>query len=170
MIYQRDGFFSASECDELLALATKLDEGQVETGSRVERKSRVAFLHDCRHPALVRLDAAVREVNTRFFMFEIDDREPTQLAEYDEGDEYPWHLDLGPKEAAKRKLSASVQLSASSEYAGGDLQFWGADEAISRERGALIVFPSYQLHRVTLVTRGVRYSLVSWATGARSFR
>jgi PKHD-type hydroxylase len=34
-----------------------------------------------------------------------------------------------------------------------------------RERGAVIIFPSYVLHRVTRVTRGVRKSLVVWVTG-----
>ena len=38
-----------------------------------------------------------------------------------------------------------------------------ADAAVRDNR---IVFPSYVLHEVCPVTRGTRYSLVSWVTGA----
>ena len=35
------------------------------------------------------------------------------------------------------------------------------------EQGSIIVFPSYQLHQVTEITEGTRYSLVCWAEGPR---
>ena len=34
-----------------------------------------------------------------------------------------------------------------------------------KERGTVIAFPSYQLHRVTPVTAGIRKSLVAWVLG-----
>ena len=34
-----------------------------------------------------------------------------------------------------------------------------------RTRGAMALFPSFLPHRVTPVTRGVRYSLVGWVCG-----
>ncbi len=170
MIYQREGLLSPTECEEILALCTKLDDGKLEAASKVVRKSRVTFLDGNEHPAIARIDTTLRGVNERFYKFDVNARELVQLAEYRVGDEYAWHLDLGPKDTARRKLSASVQLSKATDYDGGDLQFWGCDDIISREQGTLVVFPSYQLHRVTLVTRGMRHSLVAWATGLRSFR
>jgi PKHD-type hydroxylase len=38
-----------------------------------------------------------------------------------------------------------------------------------REKGTVIMFPSYLLHRVTPVTKGVRKSLVLWV-GGTTFR
>ena len=38
-----------------------------------------------------------------------------------------------------------------------------------RDQGYVAVFPSYVLHEVTPVTKGTRYSLVSWVTG-KSFK
>ena len=49
------------------------------------------------------------------------------------------------------------------EYTGGDLQV-GAENA-TRTRGAVVVFPSFQLHRVYPVLSGERYSLVVWLHG-----
>ena len=31
--------------------------------------------------------------------------------------------------------------------------------------GSIVVFPSWQYHRVTAVTKVIRYSLVAWAVG-----
>ena len=36
---------------------------------------------------------------------------------------------------------------------------------IEMNKGDIVVFPSYLMHRVTPVTRGERYSLVAWACG-----
>ena len=38
-------------------------------------------------------------------------------------------------------------------------------EYMPREQGQIIVFPSYTLHEVTPITKGTRYSLVSWVSG-----
>jgi PKHD-type hydroxylase len=40
-------------------------------------------------------------------------------------------------------------------------------QRLDRSRGAFIIFPSFMLHRVTPVTRGVRWSLVAWIHGKR---
>jgi PKHD-type hydroxylase len=85
-----------------------------------------------------------------------------------EGGHYDWHMDLNPG-PMPRKLSLSLQLTDPSEYEGCDLQFFGSRqlEVAPRLRGAVIVFPSYTLHRVTPITRGTRKSLVVWANGPR---
>ena len=38
-------------------------------------------------------------------------------------------------------------------------------KALDLKKGDVVIFPSYQLHRVNPVTRGVRYSLVTWNCG-----
>jgi len=66
-----------------------------------------------------------------------------------------------------RKLSLSVQLSDPAQYEGCDLEFHGGNrtETAPRDRGAVIAFPSYVLHRVTPCTKGTRKALVAWTTG-----
>jgi len=88
-----------------------------------------------------------------------------QLGRYQEGDFYNWHQDMGDKEMAMRKLSIVVQLSNKEDYEGGDLEFQGYKEKASRDQGDLIIFPSFNTHRVTEVTKGERFSLVAWVSG-----
>ena len=35
----------------------------------------------------------------------------------------------------------------------------------SREKGTIIIFPSFILHRVTPITKGTRESMVGWVSG-----
>jgi PKHD-type hydroxylase len=96
--------------------------------------------------------------------------DPLQYTVYDggKGDHYTWHSDgYESNGKAYRKLSAILILSDPSEYEGGDLEVFIEVEPVRIEpiRGRLIVFPSYLLHRVTPVTKGVRKTLVSWISG-----
>jgi PKHD-type hydroxylase len=53
------------------------------------------------------------------------------------------------------------------DYDGGDLQFFSGPEitSVSKQRGTLVLFPTFMIHRVTPVNSGVRKSLVSWVSG-----
>ena len=69
-----------------------------------------------------------------------------------------------------RKLSMTTLLS--DNYEGGEFQFAGYGQekrTISTPEftkiGSIIVFPSAMEHRVAPVTKGVRYSLVTWFVG-----
>lgn len=172
--YTREGFMTPAECEAARELFPAPSEGEIAgVGlSRSTRRSRTAFLpSDTREQRdlVSKLYEAVRRANeVGKFNFEISALEPPQLGEYAVGDEYVWHLDLG-NSRPRRKLSASVQLSDPADYDGGDLEFWNT-EAAPRAQGTLVVFPAYLLHRVTPVSRGVRFSLVTWATDLSSFR
>lgn len=97
-------------------------------------------------------------------------KDSIQYTEYTDEDTggYDWHIDLGAYPNNHRKVSISIQLSDSDDYEGGDLEFMTS--ALSpikapREKGTVIMFPSYLLHRVTPVTKGTRKSLVLWVGG-----
>jgi len=94
-----------------------------------------------------------------------------QLLEYNEGDHYDWHIDIGPGEAAYRKLSVIIQLTDPEEYEGGEVVFnAGTERDLPRDQGQIAVFPSFILHKVNPVTKGTRYSLVTWAQGHERFK
>jgi len=114
---------------------------------------------------------AISQINGEYFRFEIvgiSQADPVQLLRYEAADlgHYDWHVDIGEKNST-RKLSFSLQLSDPEDYDGGDLQFLPdhQEARTMRTQGTLIVFPSYKTHRVTPVTRGVRYALVGWVHG-----
>jgi PKHD-type hydroxylase len=113
--------------------------------------------------------------------FQWQQSEACQFTVYTKGQYYGWHQDSwqeayknpGALQGKTRKLSMTVSLSDQKEYSGGNLEFdfraisknkpWACKEINSK--GSLVVFPSFVWHRVTPVTRGIRYSLVSWHTG-----
>jgi len=66
----------------------------------------------------------------------------------------------------------TIQLSDDEEYEGGNLEFKNIltnekQEKAQRQKGWVCVFPSYLEHRVTMVTKGTRKSLVAWVEGPR---
>ena len=81
---------------------------------------------------------------------------------------YSWHGDIGPG-VPHRKLSIVVQLSDESDYEGGLFQISRGSHTFDgpKEKGSVIIFPSFVLHRVLPVTGGERNSLVSWVSGPR---
>lgn len=63
-----------------------------------------------------------------------------------------------------RKLSMTALLS--DDFEGGEFQFYDLDP-IKMNKGDVIFFPSFELHRVNPVTKGVRHSLVTWFMGPK---
>jgi PKHD-type hydroxylase len=161
--------FSPCECATLRAVATDeaLHAGRVEGGDPSARKTRVAVVPQgaLRDWVESRLWDAAATANTAFG-FDLDGIEPPQVLVYGIGDRFDWHHDCGSGPSARRKLSVSVQLSASGDYSGGDLTFLGRSQPLmSRNQGNAVVFPAFLSHSVTAVRRGTRYALVAWVLG-----
>ena len=83
---------------------------------------------------------------------------------------YGWHHDVDFKNPHPyhRKLSLTLQLSDPKDYEGGEFEFEnGIDELPEdyREKGTILIFPSFYKHQVKPVTKGTRHSLVTWVEG-----
>lgn len=92
-------------------------------------------------------------------------RNDAQYTEYYMYGHYDWHLDLCGKDINHRKVSLTCNLN--ENYEGGDFQFkFGTGHSsIELEKGDAVIFPSFFMHRVTPVTKGIRKSLVQWTSG-----
>lgn len=101
--------------------------------------------------------------NEQYFCFAWRALSSLQVIEYSVGDFYDWHLDIGKLDNSSRKFSLVVLLSDPQDYEGGQLTLW--DNQPAQKQGSVYLFPSYLMHKVQPVTKGVRYSLVAWATG-----
>jgi len=119
-----------------------------------------------------KLAVAVAEVNRRYFHFDITGfHEPMQLGVYTGSQQghYNWHIDSSPTDNnVPRKLSMAMLLSDPSEFEGGEFQVKTSDDTaqtLECKKGRAWFFPSYTLHRVAPVTKGVRRSLVLWVGG-----
>ena len=110
--------------------------------------------------------------NSNLFHFDLHNwADFLHLCVYDKkGSHYDWHTDVfwGETKPFDRKLSITVQLSDPSDYEGGDFEFSEVETpANSKQKGTVLIFPSYLSHRVLPITSGVRRSLVAWFEGPR---
>lgn len=164
--------------DEIInALRTKLDGKELRDAvvgggvlDKDKRRSKVYWLPKTEefHEIYMIFYECIQRCNMDFYQFKLSEiTEQIQYTVYSSDDQghYDWHLDMGPGKA-RRKLSLVCQLSDPSEYEGGELQINTGNIVVpEKEKGNVIIFPSYLLHRVTPVTKGTRRSLVLWIEG-----
>ena len=125
---------------------------------------------DCMQPLGCVAKAYIESANHQAgWGYSITGQEQTQLSRYKSADQghYDWHMDAGlPENGNQRKLSIVMLLSDPADYEGGELQFKGIeDRKILTKQGSIVVFPSFIEHKVTPVTKGVRYTAVTWVNG-----
>lgn len=179
--------FTPDECAQIRshALALPPREGAIGHGGRAVvddkmRRSQVRWLRRD-DPTLAwlyaRIERMALEANTNGFGFDLcgvsGGFTSVQFTEYHSADtgHYDWHEDLTWKGTAPfdRKMSMVIQLSPPEEYEGGRLELINDPLAPGQftQQGDVIFFPSFNRHRVTPTTKGVRYSLVTWFVGPR---
>lgn len=138
------------------------------------RRSKVRWLN--RHdPQLFNLFARISDLaemaNANGFGFDLRGFKEVQFTQYSAGDSghYGWHEDNCWKHGFgdERKMSMVIQLCPPNLYEGGKLEL--ANDPLPpgsfENQGDVIFFPSFNRHRVTPVTRGTRFSLVTWFNG-----
>src|ERR1700722_13479502 len=176
MLVTLQGLFTPDELDAIEAYGESLtpvkadieeqhkgptDQVRVARVAWIKRGPQAEWLHG-------RIEKAVLEMNSRLYKYDLDGlKESFQYSVYKsaEGGHYNWHVDTC--KTVERKLSLTLQLSEPWSYEGGDLLLQAGEGTFTanKTRGALVVFPSYMLHRVTPVTSGIRKSLVIWVAG-----
>lgn len=152
-------------------------------GESTKRDSLVSWisekwLYDIIHPY-------VHEANKLAgWNFEWDFTESCQFTKYKLNQHYDWHCDCNEEAyddpqnknvyGKTRKLSTVISLSNYTDYKGGEFKFdfRNIDSGSNivepmeiKEKGSIMVFPSFVWHKVCPVTEGTRYSLVCWHLG-----
>lgn len=118
---------------------------------------------------------AVKNIINPFYQCEVDSSEIPQVLSYGIGGHYKPHIDgesiwVTPrgekiwKKSTDRDLSIVFYLN--DEFEGGDFIFPELKIRVRPEPGMMVCFPSnhHYMHGVEPVTKGKRYSIVSWAT------
>lgn len=117
---------------------------------------------------LNQIETAIATTNDTIWQFKlVDFSQPARMMSYSATDHFnSWHMDAGPGNTRYRKLTAIVMLSDQSEYTGGNFQV-ACYGTIPLNKGDIVIFPAFTMHRVTPVVSGLRRTLVHRAIGAR---
>ena len=182
--------FSKKDVDKIISRCSNLPEANkagtgygenaVAGGGKV-RESMIKWIPETEEWSWLynRMISMAIEANEAKFHFDLHSSlEMVQYTEYyaSEKGHFDWHQDLGIGDRpSKRKISITIQLSESDEYEGGDFLIATGGSGTGKldnfhvcpkGKGVGILFPSYKMHRVTPVTKGVRKSLVLWIGGS----
>jgi PKHD-type hydroxylase len=169
--------FGEAECDALVLLGERagLVPATVWAGAGDQVDPSVRSAQTSYHPRgpetgwiYDRLDGLFAEAGEAFGLAVGPVAEALQILRYGEGSHFhTWHSDAGYDAMDRRLVSVSVELSPLGDHEGGNLEIIPDTVGRSRNlpRGGARFFPSRAIHRVTPVTRGVRYALVIWTGG-----
>jgi PKHD-type hydroxylase len=127
-----------------------------------------------------RLNRIVSDINNQFYNYDLNGFVAFQYACYNSQEKgtFQWHMDmhldrktLPPGMIEPRKLSLSLLLNEPVEFEGGEFQLNLGDdskpETVEFHRGTMVAFPSFIIHRVAPVSRGIRKALAVWVTGPK---
>jgi PKHD-type hydroxylase len=172
-----DWAFNAVEAQRIVELCEQFDviDATIEEGSaprQLNKAIRDSLIRVVPRDApdsrwiFSRLDSMGSLINEKYYGFGLDGYDFFQYAEYRAAGHFATHMDypMG-RPGPVRKLSISLTLN--DDYEGGDFQIQTGREpqVVRQAAGRLIAFPSFILHSVSPVTKGVRKSLVVWVTG-----
>lgn len=187
-VVHKDNFLTEQRCDELITMFDNSEKHKATVAGTYKGNGADVVNESVRKVQEVRFSDEIilsdgfnltkhllmsfEMANTLFFNFDISNKmSKIRMLRYEDTGKYDWHLDIGNEQTSVRKITAIIQLSDENDYDGGNFEFSMTDEtgentAVgSRKKGSLILFPSYLGHRVSPLTRGVRYSVLTWMLG-----
>lgn len=120
-----------------------------------------------------RLWNVVTLYNSKYGFELSDEMGQAQLTRYQSGQHYEWHMDLGSRQLSVRKITTVVELTSRGLMKGGGLEIFhgeSVENKVDLDIGDIAVFPSFVMHRASMVESGTRWSLVLWLNGARPLK
>jgi PKHD-type hydroxylase len=180
--------FTQEELSNIQILCEKEDFNKAKTVGKGEdcedhRRSKVKFFdrNEDNFWIFDRFNNVIDSINNQFYDFDLYGYNSFQYTIYDSSNNgmYDWHMDTifgkMPDEMlshSTRKLSVVMLLSQPyEEFTGGEFQLnLGMEKDAltpTLNKGDIIVFPSFMIHRVKPVLLGVRKSIVIWVEGPK---
>jgi len=103
---------------------------------------------------------AITKYNEKFPLARIQEDSGYELLRYKEGQFYTEHTDF----SKSRPRTVSCSFALNDDYEGGEWAFFNREKVIKVPKGAVVLFPSNFMypHEIMPVTKGIRYSIVTW--------
>jgi len=113
------------------------------------------------------MSGAALSANQQAWKFDVTHANQCDYLKYDTDGHYKAHVDtfVSPEVAECRKLTVLAFLN--DDFEGGRLFLQNGHDKIypPQKPGTILVFPSFMLHGVEPVTKGIRRSIVTWMVG-----
>jgi hypothetical protein len=170
--------FTASECESIIDLHRRHGIVSSKMSSATGLTLRNSDLFWIPHVACTdwifrRVWGIVTLYNSKYGVNLSEDMRQSQLTRYMPGQHYDWHMDLGPGQMSSRKITAVVQLTPQEPINGAGLEVFYSEainNRINLDTGDVVMFPSFIMHRASVVQSGARWSLVFWLNGTSPLR
>lgn len=167
-------FLSKNECKVIINENSKkeLESGNIGNGVSLQELKKI------RDAKIVRIENKIVQSKLETLLkeeiklkgYELGPINKFQFIKYDIGGHYDWHSDSGDGEVFRDRF-CTVVIQLNNDYEGGDLLYKESnmlEYAFEKGIGNLFIFNSNLLHKVTPITTGNRFSLVTWITLKRS--
>lgn len=112
------------------------------------------------------LTSCALNINHAYWKYDVTHSNQTEFLMYDVNGKYEAHVDTFHQHSTEtRKLTALAILN--DDFEGGKFYIMNSHEKIypPQAKGDIIVFPSFMVHGVEPVTKGMRYTVVTWMVG-----
>ena len=112
------------------------------------------------------LTSCALNINHAYWKYDITHSNQTEFLMYDINGKYEAHVDTFHQHGLEtRKLTAIAILN--DDFEGGKFYIMNSHQKIypPQEKGDIIVFPSFMVHGVEPVTKGKRFTVVTWMVG-----
>ncbi len=149
---------------------TSVGEGRIDEKIRTAETIIISYPHIIEKNLKVRqnLDkyvyisagSVIKKYNKKFPLAKIEEDSGYELLRYKEGQFYTQHTDSF--KARPRAVSCSFALN--DDYEGGEWGFFDREMVIKAPKGSAVLFPSNFMypHEIMPVTKGTRYSIITW--------
>jgi SM-20-related protein len=189
-LFVRPGFLDAETCARLRAAANEAEKipgtvGIEDAAYDVDVRTRRTDIADVSDETIELIAGPMDAITpgiAQHYSVQVEGRQPLQFLIYKEGDFFGAHTDRtesgkGASFSKRRLVSVVVFLNDQAEepspltYGGGTLTFYGllggekgekVGLPLVGEEGLLVAFKSNITHAVTPVTRGERFTVVTW--------
>lgn len=181
-------FFTAAECDIISSYCSTLSLKPGEEYSKYsdipqQRRANISFLDGVQPETqwiYDKFNILISHYNDNCFDFDITGYDYMQYAKYGPGDKHDYHMDLplGIRHIdyylteSFRKLSVILLLNEPGvDFEGGNFEINHYSEQYplntNLQKGSVLIFPSFLLHRVAPVTSGIRQTISVWPIGPK---
>lgn len=166
-----ENVISDEEIDKLMDHWMGIDVGEVieHANWNVWSPKKTNIKHPLRHVEIVGvpvgsidfLSDKIRSVFALILKYDFGIEGPHYFTKYPMGGFHAEHTDFGVHNGVERNAVITIQLTDGNDYTGGNLVING--EIAPRTKGTVILYDGNDLHEVTKVTKGIRFSITECA-------